>query len=188
MRSGGTFYEPTILGDVTPDMNCVAMEEIFGPVAPLFRFKTEAEVIKLANDTPFGPAAYFYSRDLGPRVWRVAEALEYGIVGINEGHRSFERGRALRRHQGIRQRPRRVRSMGIEDYLEIKYTLMGGLWAPDKPSQIGRTRTLYYRFVSRGSSGRKSLKNSLLKVERSVNTYHAQNVSAFQSRSERAVG
>ena len=80
---GGNFYEPTILADVTQDM-MVAREETFGPVAPLFKFKTEAEVIAMANDTPFGLAAYFYARDVG-RVWRVAEALECGIIGINEG-------------------------------------------------------------------------------------------------------
>ena len=78
-------------------------EEIFGPVAPLFRFHTEAEAIQMANDTPFGLAAYFYSRDIG-RVWRVAEGLEYGIVGINEGIISTEVA-PLRRRQGIRHRP-----------------------------------------------------------------------------------
>ena len=85
---GGNFYEPTILADVTPEM-MVAREETFGPVAPLFRFKTEEEVIAMANDTPFGLAAYFYARDVG-RVWRVAEALECGIIGINEGIISTE--------------------------------------------------------------------------------------------------
>ena len=85
---GGNFYEPTILTGVTPKMK-VAREETFGPVAPLFKFETEAEVIAMANDTPFGLAAYFYARDVG-RVWRVAEALEFGIVGINEGIISTE--------------------------------------------------------------------------------------------------
>ena len=85
---GGTFYEPTILADVTQDMK-VAREETFGPVAPLFRFKDDEEVISLANDTEFGLAAYFYSRDIG-RVWKTAEALEYGIIGINEGIISTE--------------------------------------------------------------------------------------------------
>ena len=80
---GGTFFEPTVLTDVTTDM-LIVREETFGPVAPLFRFKTEEEAIRLANDTEFGLAAYFYSRDIG-RIWRVAEALEYGIVGINTG-------------------------------------------------------------------------------------------------------
>ena len=80
---GGNFFQPTILTGMTTDMLC-AREEIFGPVAPLFSFKTEAEAIQMANDTEFGLAAYFYGRDIG-RIWRVAEALEYGIVGINEG-------------------------------------------------------------------------------------------------------
>ena len=80
---GGSFFEPTVLTDVTTDM-VITKEETFGPVAPLYRFKTEAEAIKMANDTEFGLASYFYSRDIG-RIWRVAEALEYGIVGINEG-------------------------------------------------------------------------------------------------------
>ncbi len=80
---GGNFFEPTLLRDVTADM-AVAREETFGPVAPLFRFKTEEEAIRMANDTEFGLACYFYTRDIG-RVWRVAEGLEYGMVGINEG-------------------------------------------------------------------------------------------------------
>jgi succinate-semialdehyde dehydrogenase/glutarate-semialdehyde dehydrogenase len=79
---GGTFFEPTVLTDVTTDM-IVTKEETFGPVAPLYRFKTDDEAIKMANDTEFGLAAYFFSRDIG-RIWRVAEGLEYGIVGINE--------------------------------------------------------------------------------------------------------
>jgi succinate-semialdehyde dehydrogenase/glutarate-semialdehyde dehydrogenase len=96
---GGTFFEPTVLTDVTTDM-VVTKEETFGPVAPLYRFKTEAEAIKMANDTPTltlppagegreGVASYFYSRDIG-RIWRVAEALEYGIISINEGVISTE--------------------------------------------------------------------------------------------------
>src|SRR5207237_7484923 len=85
---GGIFFEPTILTDVTPAM-AVAREESFGPVAPLFRFKTEAEAVALANDTEFGLASYFYGKDIA-RVWRVAEALEYGIVGINTGIISTE--------------------------------------------------------------------------------------------------
>jgi succinate-semialdehyde dehydrogenase/glutarate-semialdehyde dehydrogenase len=80
---GGSFFEPTVLTDVTTDM-VNTKEETFGPVAPLYRFKTDDEAIKMANDTEFGLASYFYSRDIG-RIWRVAEALEYGIVGINEG-------------------------------------------------------------------------------------------------------
>src|SRR6202007_2377570 len=79
---GGSFFEPTVLTDVTTDM-VITKEETFGPVAPLYRFKSEDEAIKMANDTEFGLASYFYSRDIG-RIWRVAEALEYGIVGINE--------------------------------------------------------------------------------------------------------
>ena len=120
---GGTFYEPTILTGVTGEMG-VAKEEIFGPVAPLFRFKTEAEVVKLANDTDVGLASYFYSRDLG-RCWRIAEALEYGIVGINEGLISTE----VAPFGGIKEsgNGREGSKYGIEDYLEIKYTLMGGL-------------------------------------------------------------
>ena len=92
--------------DVTTDM-VITKEETFGPVAPLYRFKTEAEAIKMANDTEFGLASYFYSRDIG-RIWRVAEALEYGVVGIKEGiisPKSRWRDRALRRHEGKRHRP-----------------------------------------------------------------------------------
>ena len=100
---GGNFYEPTILANVTQEM-MVAREETFGPVAPLFKFKTEADVIAMANDTPFGLAAYFYSRDIG-RVWRVAEALECGIIGINEGIISNEVA-PVRRLQAVGPRPR----------------------------------------------------------------------------------
>ena len=85
---GGSFFEPTVLTDVTTDM-VITKEETFGPVAPLYRFKTEADAVKMANDTEFGLASYLYSRDIG-RIWRVAEALEYGIVGINEGIISTE--------------------------------------------------------------------------------------------------
>jgi succinate-semialdehyde dehydrogenase/glutarate-semialdehyde dehydrogenase len=85
---GGSFVEPTVLTDVTTDM-VITKEETFGPVAPLYRFKSEDEAVKMANDTEFGLASYFYSRDIG-RIWRVAEALEYGIVGINEGIISTE--------------------------------------------------------------------------------------------------
>ena len=102
---GGSFYRPTVLADVTPQMK-VAREETFGPLAPVFRFKDEAEVIHMANDTEFGLAAYFYSRDVG-RVWRVAEALEYGIVSINVGV-FFQRSRTLRRRQGEWRRARRL--------------------------------------------------------------------------------
>jgi succinate-semialdehyde dehydrogenase/glutarate-semialdehyde dehydrogenase len=120
---GGNFYEPTILADVTADM-LVAREETFGPVAPLFRFKTEEDVIAQANDTPFGLAAYFYARDLG-RVWRVAEAIECGIIGINEGIISSE----VVPFGGYKQSGlgREGSHHGIEEYVEMKYLLMGGL-------------------------------------------------------------
>ncbi len=120
---GGTFFEPTILTNVTPAMQ-IATEETFGPVAPLFRFKTEAEAIKLANDTPFGLASYFYTRDLG-RSWRVAEALEYGMVGVNEGIISTE----VAPFGGIKESGvgREGSKYGIDDFLEIKYVCMGGI-------------------------------------------------------------
>jgi succinate-semialdehyde dehydrogenase/glutarate-semialdehyde dehydrogenase len=120
---GRTFYQPTVLTGVTTAMQ-LAQEEIFGPVAPLFRFKTEAEAIEIANGTPFGLAAYFYARDIG-RVWRVAEALDYGIVGINEGLISTE----VAPFGGMKEsgNGREGSKYGIEDYLEVKYTLMGGL-------------------------------------------------------------
>ena len=120
---GGNFYEPTVLTGVTPQMR-VSREETFGPVAPLFRFKTEAEAVRMANDTPFGLAAYFYTRDLG-RCWRVAEALEYGIVGVNEGITSTE----IAPFGGVKESGigREGSHHGIEEFLEIKYTLMGGL-------------------------------------------------------------
>jgi succinate-semialdehyde dehydrogenase/glutarate-semialdehyde dehydrogenase len=120
---GGNFYEPTVLTGVTPQMR-VAREETFGPVAPLFRFKTEAEAVRMANDTPFGLAAYFYTRDLG-RCWRVAEALEYGIVGVNEGITSTE----IAPFGGVKESGigREGSHHGIEEFLETKYTLMGGL-------------------------------------------------------------
>jgi succinate-semialdehyde dehydrogenase/glutarate-semialdehyde dehydrogenase len=120
---GGNFYEPTVLTDVTPEMK-VAHEETFGPVAPLFRFKTEEEAVRMANDTPFGLAAYFFTRDLG-RCWRVAEALEYGIVGVNEGITSTEIAPfGGWKESGI---GREGSHHGIEEFLETKYTLMGGL-------------------------------------------------------------
>lgn len=120
---GGSFFEPTILADVTSKM-AVAREETFGPVAPLFRFKTDEEAIQMANDTEFGLAAYFYSRDIG-RIWRVAEALEYGIVGINEGIISTE----VAPFGGIKESGigREGSKYGIEDFLEIKYLCMGGI-------------------------------------------------------------
>ncbi len=120
---GGTFFEPTILTDVTPDMAC-ATEEIFGPVAPLYRFETEEEAVDLANDTPYGLAAYFYSRDMG-RVWRVSEALEYGIVGVNEGIISTE----VAPFGGIKESGigREGSKYGLDEFTEIKYLCLGGL-------------------------------------------------------------
>ena len=120
---GGTFFKPTILTGATRDMK-IFREETFGPVAPIFRFKSEAEALELANDTEFGLAAYFYGRDIG-RVWRVAEALEYGIVGINEGIISTE----LAPFGGVKESGigREGSKYGIEDYLEIKYLCLGGL-------------------------------------------------------------
>jgi succinate-semialdehyde dehydrogenase/glutarate-semialdehyde dehydrogenase len=120
---GGTFYEPTILTDVSAEMR-IANEEIFGPVAPLYRFHDEAEAISMANDTPYGLAAYFYSRDIG-RCWRVAERLEYGMVGINEGIIST----AVAPFGGVKESGigREGSRYGIEEYLEMKYLCMGGL-------------------------------------------------------------
>ena len=120
---GGTFFEPTVLTDVTAEMK-VAREETFGPVAPLFRFEDEADVIAQANDTPFGLAAYFYARDIG-RVWRVAEALDFGMVGVNEGVMSSE----LAPVGGVKQSGlgREGSHHGIEEFVEQKYVLMGGL-------------------------------------------------------------
>ena len=120
---GGRFFEPTILADVTASM-LVAHEETFGPVAPLFRFRTEAEAIALANDTPFGLAAYFYGRDVG-RVWRVAEALESGMVGINTGIMSTE----VAPFGGVKESGlgREGSKYGIEEFLEIKYLCFGGI-------------------------------------------------------------
>ena len=120
---GGRFFEPTILVNATTQM-AVAREETFGPVAPLFRFKTEAEAIALANDTEFGLAAYFYGRDLA-RVWRVAEALEYGIVGINTGIISTE----VAPFGGVKESGlgREGSKYGLEEFLEIKYLCIGGI-------------------------------------------------------------
>ncbi len=120
---GGTFFQPTILADVTNEM-MVAKEETFGPLAPLFRFSTDEEAIAMANDTEFGLAAYFYSRDIG-RVWRFAEALEYGIIGINTGIISTE----VAPFGGIKESGsgREGSKYGIEDFLEIKYLCMGGI-------------------------------------------------------------
>jgi succinate-semialdehyde dehydrogenase/glutarate-semialdehyde dehydrogenase len=120
---GGTFFEPTILADVTTKM-AVAKEETFGPVAPLFRFKTDEEAVRMANDTEFGLAAYFYSRDIG-RIWRVAEQVEYGIVGINTGIISTE----VAPFGGMKESGigREGSKYGIEDYLEVKYMCLGGI-------------------------------------------------------------
>jgi succinate-semialdehyde dehydrogenase / glutarate-semialdehyde dehydrogenase len=120
---GGTFFEPTVLTGVVPGM-MVAREETFGPVAPLFRFKTEEEAIKMANDTEFGLAAYFYSNDIS-RVWRVAEAVEYGIVGINTGHIST----TVAPFGGVKESGigREGSKYGIEEFLEVKYLCMGGI-------------------------------------------------------------
>ena len=122
---GGTFFEPTVLLDVTPRM-MVAREETFGPVAPLFRFKTEAEVIQMANDTEFGLASYFYTRDLA-RSWRVQEALEYGIVGVNTGLISTE----VAPFGGVKESGfgREGSKYGLLDYTEMKYVCVGGITA-----------------------------------------------------------
>lgn len=122
-KLGGSFFEPTVLTGITQEMK-VAREETFGPVAPLFRFKTEEEALELANDTEFGLACYFYTRDIG-RVWRVGEGLEYGIVGINEGIISSENvpfGGVKESGLG-----REGSHHGIEEFVEIKYMLMGGV-------------------------------------------------------------
>ena len=120
---GRTFFEPTVLVDVTSGM-AVAREETFGPVAPLFRFSTEQEAIRMANDTEFGLAAYFYTRDIG-RVWRVAEAVEYGIVGINTGLIST----TVAPFGGMKESGfgREGSKYGVDDFLEIKYLCMGGI-------------------------------------------------------------
>jgi succinate-semialdehyde dehydrogenase / glutarate-semialdehyde dehydrogenase len=120
---GGTFFEPTILTGVTPAM-LVAREETFGPVAPLFKFKTEAEAIAMANDTEFGLAAYFYTRDLA-RSWRVSEAIEYGIVGLNTGIISTE----VAPFGGVKESGtgREGSKYGILDYTELKYVCVGGV-------------------------------------------------------------
>jgi succinate-semialdehyde dehydrogenase/glutarate-semialdehyde dehydrogenase len=119
--AGKLFFEPTILTDVTPAMR-LAREEIFGPVAPLFRFRDEADAIRLANDTEFGLAAYFYGRDIA-RIWRVAEALEYGIVGVNTGIVSSE----VAPFGGMKESGigREGSKYGIHEFLEIKYVCIG---------------------------------------------------------------
>ena len=120
---GGNFFEPTVLANVPNDAD-IFREETFGPVAPLFRFSTEEEAVRMANDTEFGLASYFYARDIG-RIFRVAEALEYGIIGINEGLISTE----IAPFGGMKSSGlgREGSKYGIEDYLEIKYLALGGI-------------------------------------------------------------
>jgi succinate-semialdehyde dehydrogenase/glutarate-semialdehyde dehydrogenase len=120
---GGQFYEPTILANVTADM-LVTNEETFGPVAPIFRFETEAEAIAMANATEFGLASYFYSRD-NARVWRVGEAIESGIVGVNVGIISNE----VAPFGGVKQSGlgREGSKYGIDDFLVMKYLCVGGI-------------------------------------------------------------
>lgn len=120
---GGTFFQPTVLGDVNSDMT-VAADETFGPVAPLIRFSSEDDVIRMANDTPYGLAAYFYARDVG-LIFRVSEALEYGIVGINTGLISTE----VAPFGGVKQSGvgREGSRYGLDEYLEMKYLCMAGI-------------------------------------------------------------
>jgi succinate-semialdehyde dehydrogenase/glutarate-semialdehyde dehydrogenase len=120
---GQTFFEPTVLAGVTPQMK-VAREETFGPLAPLFRFETDEQAIQLANDTEFGLASYFYSRDIG-RIWRAAEGLECGMVGINTGIISNE----VAPFGGVKQSGlgREGSHYGIEEFVEVKYLCFGGL-------------------------------------------------------------
>jgi succinate-semialdehyde dehydrogenase/glutarate-semialdehyde dehydrogenase len=122
-RLGGNFYEPTVLAGVTPQMQ-IFREETFGPVAPLIRFRDDAEVVELANRTEFGLAAYFYSRDIG-RIWRVAEALEYGMVGVNTGLITTE----VAPFGGVKQSGlgREGSKYGIEEFVEVKYICFGGI-------------------------------------------------------------
>ena len=119
----GTFYEPTVLTEVTPEMK-LFREETFGPVAPLLRFASDAQVIELANRTEFGLASYFYSRDIG-RIWRVAEALEYGMVGVNTGLITTE----VAPFGGVKQSGlgREGSKYGVEEYVEVKYVCIGGI-------------------------------------------------------------
>lgn len=120
---GHTFYEPTVLTGLTPEM-AIANEEVFGPVASIFRFSTEADVIAAANDTPYGLAAYFFANDLG-RIWRVSEGLEYGMVGINSGLLMTE----LAPFGGVKESGigREGGREGLEEFLETKYLAMGGI-------------------------------------------------------------
>ena len=118
---GGTYYEPTLIADAGEDMD-IAKEEAFGPVAPMFRFRTEADAIRMANDTEYGLAAYFYSRDLS-RAWRVSRQLEYGMVGINSGILST----AVAPFGGVKQSGygREGSRHGIDEYVHLKYLCMG---------------------------------------------------------------
>jgi succinate-semialdehyde dehydrogenase/glutarate-semialdehyde dehydrogenase len=120
---GGSFFEPTIITDVTAEM-LVAKEETFGPLAPIFKFTTDAEAIRMANDTEFGLASYFYSRDIN-RVWKVSEALEYGMVGINTGLISTE----VAPFGGMKESGigREGSKYGMEEFIEVKYLCMGGM-------------------------------------------------------------
>ena len=120
---GGNFFEPTVLTEV-PRAAQIFSDETFGPVAPLFRFETEEEALSMANDTPFGLAAYFYARDVG-RIFRVSSALEFGIIGVNEGFISTE----VAPFGGVKASGlgREGSKYGVEDYLEIKYIALGGL-------------------------------------------------------------
>ena len=120
---GGLFFEPTVLTGVNTGMK-ITSEETFGPVAPLYRFKTEAEGVAMANDTEFGLASYFYARDVG-RIWRVGEAIESGMVGVNTGLISNE----VAPFGGVKQSGigREGSKYGIEEFLEVKYLCMGGL-------------------------------------------------------------
>ena len=122
-KLGGTFFEPTVLTGVTPQM-MIAKDETFGPVAPLFKFDTEEEAAQMANDTEFGLASYLYTNDLG-RAWRMMEALEYGMVAINEGILST----VVAPFGGVKESGvgREGSKYGIEEYLNIKYALFGGL-------------------------------------------------------------
>ena len=124
---GGRFFQPTVLTGVTPEMQ-ISQEETFGPVAPIAGFETEAEAIALANATEFGLAAYFYGRDLS-RVWRVAEALEYGLVGVNTGAMSTE----IAPFGGYKQSGlgREGSKYGIDEFLEIKYVCVGRIGSTD---------------------------------------------------------
>jgi succinate-semialdehyde dehydrogenase/glutarate-semialdehyde dehydrogenase len=122
-RLGGLFYSPTVIAGVSPEA-AMASEETFGPVAGIARFTTEDEAIRQANDTPYGLASYFYSRDMG-RIWRVSEGLEYGIVGINTGVISTE----VAPFGGVKESGigREGSKYGIEEWLELKYLCMGGI-------------------------------------------------------------